>query len=250
MNRCCCWWWCWPAAAALLLAAESVVYTHSGGESLTLEQAPAGQGPHPAVLLLGIPELAPAAASAGYAAFTLTHRTGYPGSLEDVQRAVRYVRFHARRWKVDPKRVALIGYSPEGALASLAGLAAAAAAAPPPTRDPADRADAALQAVVAIAAPSDFRQAGLDHTEPEAWSPVLHIRGPDAPPFLLIHGDADHQVPLTQSTHLQNALQAAGVKCNLIIVSGGGHRPGEWRRDARDWMGEMFGWLGQVLRRR
>ena len=44
-----------------------------------------------------------------------------------------------------------------------------------------------------------------------------------APPFLLIHGDADPVVPLQQSERMLAALKQAGVSAELIVKHGGGH---------------------------
>jgi dipeptidyl aminopeptidase/acylaminoacyl peptidase len=44
-----------------------------------------------------------------------------------------------------------------------------------------------------------------------------------APPFLLIHGDADLVVPLQQSEVMLAALKQAGVSAKLIVKPGGGH---------------------------
>jgi dipeptidyl aminopeptidase/acylaminoacyl peptidase len=46
---------------------------------------------------------------------------------------------------------------------------------------------------------------------------------PHAPPFLLIHGDADPVVPLQQSEVMLAALKNAGVPAELIVKKGGGH---------------------------
>ena len=53
-------------------------------------------------------------------------------------------------------------------------------------------------------------------------SPVHQVTD-TAPPFLLIHGDADRVVPLQQSEALKAALEAAGVPVQLIIKPDGGH---------------------------
>jgi dipeptidyl aminopeptidase/acylaminoacyl peptidase len=44
-----------------------------------------------------------------------------------------------------------------------------------------------------------------------------------APPFLLIHGDADSDVPLQQSERMLGALKQARVPAELIVKRGGGH---------------------------
>jgi len=46
---------------------------------------------------------------------------------------------------------------------------------------------------------------------------------PNAPPFLLIHGDADQVVPLQQSELMIAALKQANVPAELIVKKGGGH---------------------------
>jgi dipeptidyl aminopeptidase/acylaminoacyl peptidase len=53
-----------------------------------------------------------------------------------------------------------------------------------------------------------------------AISPVHRVEKPTAP-FLLIHGDADKLVPLSQK--LVEAITKAGGSAELIVKSGGGH---------------------------
>ena len=53
-------------------------------------------------------------------------------------------------------------------------------------------------------------------------SPLHNI--PDAtPPYLLIHGDADPLVPLTQSQKFVDAVNKGGGSATLIVKAGGGH---------------------------
>lgn len=64
--------------------------------------------------------------AAGYTAFVLSHRAAptfrYPAPVEDVQRAVRYVRHHARDYKIDPTRIGAVGHSSGGHLALMLGV--------------------------------------------------------------------------------------------------------------------------------
>ena len=55
-----------------------------------------------------------------------------------------------------------------------------------------------------------------------AASPLTHARA-DAPPTLLMHGDADRMVPAQQSIRLAEALRRAGARVELEIVPGAGH---------------------------
>ena len=63
--------------------------------------------------------------SLGVAAFVLKYRLGpryhHPAMLDDAGRAIRTVRANAAKWKVDPGRVAIMGFSAGGHLASTAG---------------------------------------------------------------------------------------------------------------------------------
>src|SRR5207244_242654 len=45
----------------------------------------------------------------------------HPAPLEDAQRAIRTVRAQATQWKLDPKRIGILGFSAGGHLASTAG---------------------------------------------------------------------------------------------------------------------------------
>jgi acetyl esterase/lipase len=53
-------------------------------------------------------------------------------------------------------------------------------------------------------------------------SPVHHARA-GAPPFLLVHGEADGVVPPSQSVELRDALQAAGVPVELELIENADH---------------------------
>lgn len=220
--------------------------------ALTFYGAPA-RAPRPAVLVVGetgtAADWAKLLASAGYAAFTVPYRDSYPAAVDDVIAAAATLRRAPQpQWQVDRRHVVLLGEGTRhGLIANLAGIAPAAR----------------VQGVIAVAAPSDWRggitpPASLrDFLAPllaaRGWeaaladaSPAMHLGVDPPPPFLLIHGDRDAVVPLGQATHWQSALQAAGGKCNLIVIPGGGHAVAEWPRE-RAWEREMLGWLDAVL---
>ena len=62
--------------------------------------------------------------SLGVSAFVLQYRLGqryrHPAPLQDAQRAIRIVRSRATEWRVDPKRIGILGFSAGGHLASTA----------------------------------------------------------------------------------------------------------------------------------
>ncbi|MEJ7839258.1 MAG: prolyl oligopeptidase family serine peptidase, partial [Thermomicrobiales bacterium] len=56
----------------------------------------------------------------------------------------------------------------------------------------------------------------------ELASPAAHV-GATSPPFLLVHGEADGVVPLSQSQILDERLRESGRDSELISVTGAGH---------------------------
>ena len=175
-------------------------------------------------------------ARAGYVAFSVDYRlfhdseNRWPAQLDDVQRAVRWIRAHAANYQVDGKRIGAFGHSAGGQLAALLGME--------DTRDNSDPAlaqySSRVQAVVDVSGPSDFT---TDHDadgdaflsaflgagyskDPEAWrnaSPAFHVAKGDAP-FLIFHGTRDQNVPVAQSEELAQRLQRAGAIVTLVKV--------------------------------
>ncbi len=204
----------------------------------------------------------------GYTVFTVNHRATprfrYPAPLEDVQRAVRFIRFHAGRYGIDPGRIGAIGGSSGGHLVSMLGVLDGEGDAE--AESEIDRVSAKVQCVVARATPSDF-SAGLSGTgasslllgarlrqgdDPRSMemriardaSPVTHITSDD-PPVLLIHGDKDDVVPYELSVQFAEKLSQSGVASKLIRVRGAGHGPGfsgaDDPPDIGSWAADWFG---------
>ncbi|MBI3958046.1 MAG: prolyl oligopeptidase family serine peptidase [Chloroflexi bacterium] len=180
---------------------------------------------------------------AGYTLFSVNHRATprfkYPAAVEDVQRAVRFVRYHAQRFGIRAERIGTIGGSSGGHLVSLLGVLDGKGDGE--DESPINRVSARVQCVVARAAPTDFRRMQAPHFldvrhQPDASpasqeehiiaeaSPITHVCA-DSPPFLLIHGEQDDIVPIAQSERFAAALAAAGVPVQLIRVPGAGHGP-------------------------
>ncbi len=203
---------------------------------------------------------------AGYTLFTINHRATprfhYPAPIEDAQRAVRFMRYHAEAYGIDPDRIGAIGGSSGGHLVSMLGVLDGRG--DPDDASPINRLSAKVQCVVARAAHSSFVMDGDGRGAP--WmllsavvspdadpgsvefrraleaSPITHVT-PDDPPFLLIHGEADDVVPIAQSEAMAEALRAAGVPVVHRRVPGVGHGPGlladlELRAEVRAWFDE------------
>lgn len=224
---------------------QAVDVTYRSMDDLDLKMditAPATGGPWPGILFVhggawteGDKEpLALNPAATGYVVASINYRLypayRFPAMIEDVKCAIRFLRAHANRYNLDPEQIALIGHSAGGHLAALAGLADARAGWDVgPYGDQSSR----VQAVIALSAPTDLTRRYPGWVEelmgevfgPEQMvsaSPVTHV-GAGAPPFMIVHGEADPVVPVEQAHLLHQALLAAGVPSELVIMQNGGH---------------------------
>lgn len=210
---------------------------------------------------------------AGYTVFAINHRAAprfrYPAAVEDAQRAVRFVRHHAKEYGIDPERIGGVGGSSGGHLVSMLGTLDGAGDADDP--DAINRESSRLQCVVAAAAPSDLARIRTDRgltavtsfigmpspggspgsTEHKTFrgaSPITHVSTDDAP-MLLMHGDADETVPFEQSELMDAALRKVGVEVSLLRIAGGSHGVNfEGATNPPDYLGEMVRWLDRHLR--
>ncbi len=180
----------------------------------------------------------------GYCVFAVRPGSLSKFSLADMakhmKQGVAWVKEHADQYKVDPDRLGIMGASAGGHLASLHAVTAdentavkAAGVFFPPTdfltfRGEKIDADTDLknvnEAVIKFVYPNGGGPASASELVDKLTeiSPALLVSD-KAPPFLIIHGDADPVVPLEQSEKLLAALQAAGVPAELIVKKGGGH---------------------------
>jgi acetyl esterase/lipase len=208
---------------------------------------------------------------AGYTLFTVNHRATprfqYPAAVDDVQRAVRFVRHYAKDYSIDPYRIGAMGGSSGGHLVSMLGVLDGKG--DPNDESPINRESAKVQCVAARAAPSDFLHRygqgasswflGVEireDTEPESAeyriaaeaSPISHV-SPDDPPFLLLHGDADTSVPISNTETFSAVLRAAGVEVKVLRIPGAGHGPGVLRikEHGVDYIAEIVEWFDQHL---
>jgi len=203
---------------------------------------------------------------AGYTLFTINHRATprfhYPAPVEDAQRAVRYVRYHAERYGIHPDRIGAIGGSSGGHLVSMLGVLDGRG--DPEDESPINRLSASVQCVVARAAPSSFvtewgsvgaptmllgaivspdaDPGSIEYRRALEASPIAHVT-PGAPPFYLVHGEADDVVPIAHSEAMAEALRGAGVPVEFRRVPGVGHGPGlladpALRAEVRAWFDE------------
>jgi acetyl esterase/lipase len=200
---------------------------------------------------------------AGYTLFTINHRAIprfiYPAAVEDAQRAVRFIRYNADKYRINPGRIGAVGGSSGGYLVCMLALLDEDEILEDDT--PINRMSAKVQCVIARAPITNFMDGNIgesflgikvrndsstiEYKRAQEASPIFHVTADD-PPFLLIHGDQDPVVPYVQSKNMYNKLLEMKVKANLITVEGGVHGPGVINStEVRE---QMVQWMDQYLK--
>jgi alpha-L-fucosidase 2 len=257
-------------AVTYALEQADVIYGAAAGEELKLDLSlPDGPGPFPICLHVHgggfvkgdkqkkFKPLFAALTEAGYAWVSINYRLApahkYPGSVEDLETAVRWVKAHAQEYRFDPDRIVLIGESAGGYLVNLVGAQ--------------NKEDTRVAAVVSFYGPADMnamyqpeqiRPGGANYfgvTEDNQAarkllaeaSPATYVR-PGLPPFLLLHGNADNRIRYRQSVDFLDRLKKAGVPSELITIEGGGHGMGGWAKMGSDYIAQLIAWLNKTLK--
>jgi acetyl esterase/lipase len=198
----------------------------------------------------------------GVAAFILFYRlpgNGYrhPVPLMDARRSVRLVRSRAAEWKIDPAKIAIMGFSAGGHLAST--LETHFDVGSDLAKDPVDKVSSRPDFAVLVYPVITFKTPGVTHEGSK-----LNLLGPNpdpalvenlsnetqvttqTPPTLLVHAEDDTGVPIENSRLMLAALRKAGVPSDLQEYPHGGHgfgfgpkqtgAPVGWFDKAYDWL--------------
>ena len=205
----------------------------------------------------------------GYTVFAVVH--GSPPKftiseiIPDIHRAIRFIRFNARKWGVNPDHLGISGASAGGHLSLTMGTQGGPGNAD--AKDLIDRESSAVQAVACFFPPTDFLNYGTPGEDavgtgilkdfkaafgprsdtPEGRqtlgkevSPIYFITA-HLPPTLIIHGDADKLVPMQQAQSFIQRATEAGVIAKLIVKPGAAHGWGGMEKDTvalTDWFDE------------
>jgi acetyl esterase/lipase len=207
------------------------------------------------------PALARAFTRRGQTVFQVVHgsqpKFTIPEIVQDIHRAVRFIRANAAQFGVDPERLGISGGSAGGHLSLMMGAYGGPGNAG--AADPVDRASSAVQAVAVFYPPTDFLNYGeegrnaitfpllrpfwpafgvTDATTPEEKERLGRTLSPyqgltkSMPPTFIIHGDADLLVPIQQSERLIKKLDELGVKAKLDVRKGKAHGWPDMDKDA------------------
>ena len=272
------WWWFHPA----FTVTKGIVYTKRNGQELTLDVVkpahPSGSGI--LVMVSGRwksdprkfqPWLGASFLRQGHTLIAVSHLSQPEASVqeivEDVHRAARYVRHHAKEFGIDPDRLGVFGGSSGGHLSLM--LATRGGPGDPMAADPVDRESSVVQAATVFYPVTDLLNLGPstenlhDGGPPKSFvksfgpkaadlnewkkighelSPILHVTQA-LPPVFIAHGDADTLVPLEQSTRFRDTASKLGREVLLTV------RPGEkhgWR--TMIWDAHLFAaWMTERL---
>lgn len=188
----------------------------------------------------------------GFAVASVDYRLStvapFPAQAHDIKAAIRFLRANATKYALDTSRIVIAGSSAGGHLAAIVGV----------TNGNVElegkvgkhlKESSAVQGIISLYGASNLTTIlaqstphGLSVRVPalklllsgsptekselaRLASPVAHVDAQD-PPLLLIHGDADPQMPFEQSQELKKAYEAAGRPVQLEVIHGGKHGGG------------------------
>ncbi|MCX7421398.1 MAG: alpha/beta hydrolase [Planctomycetia bacterium] len=197
-----------------------------------------------------------------------------PELMQDVDRAVRFVRANAKRFEVNPRRLGVLGASSGGHLTL--SIATRGGPGKPDAPDPVDRESSEVQAAACFFPPTDFLNYGGPGKSGVGEGPLaplevafgskgfstaertvlgreispIYFVTSKLPPTLIIHGERDDVVPLEQSERfVQRAVEVGASSVKLIVRPGQGHGWGDFWKSTED-VTAFTDWFDQNLRDR
>jgi len=187
-------------------------------------------------------------AEEGFVGISINYRLSgtakFPAAVHDCKTAIRWARANANRYHIDPRRIGVTGESAGGHLAALLGTSGGDKYLEGSGEYPGY--SSSVQAVVDHFGPVDFlrmedspgRMRHLTPDSPESlWlggpvtelpdmvrraNPITYVDRHD-PPTLIIHGERDGIVIISQSELLYDSLKRAGVSVKLVRVKNADH---------------------------
>lgn len=251
-----------PAVAASYTRTEDVIYGRKFGTALTLDVFQPEKTNGLAIIYMvsggwfshhehiSPPKYQPFL-DRGYTVFAVVHGSQpkfiVTEIVGDIHRAVRFIRYNAARYGVDPNRLGITGASAGGHLTLT--MATRGDTGNPDAKDPVDRESSAVQCAACFFPPTDFLNYGepgedavgvgtLKNFKPAFGplsdtaegrqrlgrdiSPIYFLKS-NTPPILIVHGDADKLVPIYQAQIFMKRCGELGVKGKLVVREDKGH---------------------------
>lgn len=224
----------------------------------------------------------------GYTVFSVMHssipRFSIVDQLADILRSIQFVRYNAKKFKIDAQNIGIHGASSGGHLSLLA--ATSDDIINPNSKDSISRVSSKVQAVVAFCPPSDFLNWGTKNITPRnfmksflqkngLWGAFNYTRidstskvfvpiesmkelsildslisptqiiSNDDPPVYLVHGTKDRTVPIQQSNTFFEKYQKQGIEIVYIIKEGEDH---DLKGFSEEDYSKLFVWLSKKLK--
>jgi acetyl esterase/lipase len=215
----------------------------------------------------------------GYTVFSVLHssqpRYTVPEILDDMHRAVRFIKANAKEYGVKPEKLGIAGASSGGHLSLMMGCAWREGN--PKAADEVEQESSKVAAVACFFPVTDFVEFDAEElpavrkpfrtlfdirrldpatnkleriTAAErreigrSCSPVYCARDKkNCTPTFIIHGDADDLVPVHQTRFLFDVMKECGAACEIDIIPGMGHDP----KKALELMPRLIDWLDKQL---
>ncbi|TWT61416.1 alpha/beta hydrolase [Rubinisphaera italica] len=175
--------------------------------------------------------------------YRFTNVDPHPAQVNDCVRAIQFIRHNAGKWNLDPQRIGVTGGSAGGHLTLWVALHDDAAE--PKSEDPVEQESSRVNCAISFAGPTDWSLLSeIEHKHPayrqllgyeprtsademkqdakDDVSPISFVSDDD-PPVMQVHGDHDDIVPIEHAKKMDQKLQEAGVKSELLIIPGGNH---------------------------
>ena len=190
--------------------------------------------------------------------YRLTHQAQWPAQIDDCRAAVRWLRENAKTLNLNPDRIGAWGSSAGGHLVALLGTLDAPAG---------EETSSQVQAVCDWFGPTDLLTMPpntISETRTKAdiaqsngakllgstvrdvpalakQASALYQVSEDDPPFLIMHGEKDPGVPLSQSQRLHEKLLTTGAQSELKVIANAGHGGKEFQTpEAKQFVLEFF----------
>jgi sugar lactone lactonase YvrE/acetyl esterase/lipase len=259
-----------------------VVYARHGDRKLVADIfVPQKAGPHPAIVVVHgggwlkgdktkFRALAVTLAERGYVTAAIEYRLGYeapfPGAIQDCTASVRFLRYNAKKYRIDPERIGAVGGSAGGHLVGLMATAPDV----PEFRGIGGKSgqSARLQAAIVMAGPMQMATGSVaersrkqpKQSNSNQWlrktideapdlyklaAPYQHL-DKNTPPMLFMVGEFDHP---ERNEPTRKKLRELGVWTDLKVYKGGKH--GCWNQLPwfADMVDDMDGFFGDKLRK-
>lgn len=269
------------SSAALADTQTDIEYARTGETSLKLDlHRPQGENPPLIVYVHGggwragsktdtpIVDLYDKGFAIASVDYRLSTLAVFPAQVHDIKAAIRFLRAKAGLYHINASKIAIIGSSAGGHLAALVGVSNGNPELEGKVGEHLDQSSdvqvivsffgaSNLETILSQSTPKgrDFRIPALKlllgdtpDNKPELAklaSPVTHLDKND-PPLLLIHGDADPQMPPQQSQELTKAYESLGLPVTLVMLPGSLHGGAEFYDEERTAIVAKF--LDKVLR--